>query len=165
MVYTRVRFIQGGSWPHARKGRECLQRTGCSVALPKILQQSQWLPDGTYIRAKLDLTGDQDHLVTREAKRVWLDAGVPEARANALADVKEDYDRKILKTPADVWKYLDDDTDGEEEFEDAAFEVHEGAKDDSSSDGDSEDLGGDDGGDAGGLTPDSKMEPASTSTG
>ena len=161
MVYTRVRIYEkGGSWPHARKGRECLQRTGCTVALPKILKQSQWLPDGTYIRAKFDLVGDEDPLVTREAKKVWVDAGVPEARAKALADVKEDYDRKLLKTPADVWKYLVDDTDGEAEFEDAVFEVHEGASGDSSDGDDSEDLGDDDGGDAGGLAPCSKKKPA-----
>lgn len=133
--------------------------------MPKIVKQSHWLPDGTYVRAKFDLQGCEDHLVTREAKRVWLDAGVPEARANALADVKEDYDRKLLKTPTDVWKYLGDDTDGEEEFEDAAYDVHEGAVDDSSDEADSEDMDDGDGGDAGGLTPDSKNEPACKSEG
>ena len=140
--------MNGGSWPHARKGRECLQRAGCSVALLKMLQQSQWLPDGTYVRAKFDLQGCEDHLVTREATLIWLAAGVPVARANALSDVKEDYDRKLLKTPADVWKYLGGETDGEEEFEDAAFDVHEGAVDDSSGEADEEELEHDDGGDA-----------------
>ena len=83
-------FMNGGSWPHASKGRDCLQRTGCTVALPKMLQQSQFLPDGTYVRAKFDLQGCEDHLVRREAKHIWLAAGVPVARANALSDVKED---------------------------------------------------------------------------
>jgi hypothetical protein len=124
-----------------------------------MLKQSQWLPDGTYIRAKFDLVGGEDPLVTREAKKVWVDGGVPEARAKALADVKEDYDRNLLKTPADVWKYLVD-TDGEEVFEDPVYEVHGGAGDDSSDGDDSEDLGDDDGGDAGGRTPCSKKKSA-----
>lgn len=130
-----------------------------------MLQQSQTLPDGTYIRAKFDLQGCEDHLVTREAKHIWLAAGVPVARADALADVKKDFDQKLLKTPADVWKYLVDDTDGEEEFEDAAFEVHEGTVDDSSGAEDEEDMAEGDDGDDGGLTPYSKTEPACKSEG
>ena len=154
-----------GIMPHARKGRECLQRTGCTVALPEVLQQSHVLPDGTYVRAKFDLLGREDDQVTREAKKIWLEAGVPAARARALADVKEDFDRKKLRTPTDVWKYLDDDTDGEEEFGDAAFDVQDGSDDEGFVEADAEDMEEGDGGDAVGLAPGSETKPAGKSKG
>lgn len=79
------------AWPHARKGRECLQQTGMTNALPPCDVGSLWAADGTYVRAKYALVGPEDHLIIRDAKVFWKENSMEEERAHALADVHQLY--------------------------------------------------------------------------
>ena len=101
-LYGRVCVRRDGGWPHAKKGAACLQRTGSTVAVPKMTEASSRLLDGTYVRATFDLIGPQDWMVSRGPAKVWVDSGVAKARAEAMAAVYDDWQNNKLKTPEDV---------------------------------------------------------------
>ena len=103
-------------WPHARKGRECLQRTGLTNQLPPMECAGHFTADGTYVPARFALAAPEDDRITREARRVWMDNRMPEVRAAALSEVQEDWDRKRLTAAADIWKYLEDVSEPENEM-------------------------------------------------
>jgi hypothetical protein len=104
------------AWPHARKGRQCLQKTGLSNALPVKTQASHLSVDGAYVPAEFALVADDDICVQKEARTVWERVGMPQARAEALAQVQEDYDRKNIKTAEDLFRYLQDESEPENEM-------------------------------------------------
>ena len=59
-------------WPHARKGKECLSITGLSNALPRMMSAGYFNPDGSYVKATFAERGPEDHLISREAGKLWL---------------------------------------------------------------------------------------------
>ena len=102
-------------WPHARKGREALQMTAVTAALPPMVQASSFSSDGTYTPAQFALAASDDGRITKEARRWWDANNMCQARADAMRKVQEDFDRKKLSSVQDLWQYLEDESEPENE--------------------------------------------------
>jgi hypothetical protein len=103
-------------WPHARKGRECLQKTGFSLALPSVLHDAYVDSDGKYVPPVFQHHAPDDDLISKEAAEVWNRVSMPQARAEALAQVQEDFYNKKFTTAEDLHCYLQDESEPENEM-------------------------------------------------
>ena len=104
------------AWPHACKGRQCLQMTGVSNALPRMTLSSSLSVDGVYSRAEFALSAVEDPLINKAARHFWDANNMCQARADALADVQADFDAGKLKSAQDVFQYLEDESEPENEL-------------------------------------------------
>lgn len=103
------------TYPHARKGREMLQITGLSNALPLMKRAGVLRADGSYIPAEFEHVAREDHLISRVAAKVWQNVNMGRARAEAMAVVQEKYDRGELTQASDLMCCLDDESEPENE--------------------------------------------------
>ena len=126
-------------WPHAKKGRECLQKTGFSLALPSVSRDAYVAADGKYVPPEFQLQATDDVEISGEAAEVWKRVSMPQARAEALAQVQEDFHNKKFTTAKDLFCYIQDESEPENEM----WEGTESAivEDESVSDGECSDPG------------------------
>jgi hypothetical protein len=104
-------------------------------------QSSSRSVDGVYSRAEFALSAVEDPLINKAARHFWDANNMCQARADALADVQADFDADKLKSAQDVFQYLEDESEPENEL----FEGIEAAvvpdSDDEKDDSDADDNG------------------------
>ena len=104
------------AWPHARRGKECLQCTGLSNALPAMVKPGYVASDGSFVMAEFKLQGPEDHLITREAGRLWERLDMGKCRAEAMASVHKDFVLGKIQSASDLRPYVEDGSDNEGEM-------------------------------------------------
>jgi hypothetical protein len=72
--------------------------------------------DGVYSRAEFALSAVEDPLISNVARHFWDANNMCQARADALADVQADFDAGKLKSAQDVFQYLEDESEPENEL-------------------------------------------------
>jgi hypothetical protein len=132
------------TFPHASKGREALRRTACALLLPPMEKVSSTAKDGSYVPAEFSLVGPEDHLVALEAKDVWQRTRMPEVRAQALSEVQRDFEQGRIGCAEDLWQYLRDESEPENEEYEGVETVITDAGNEDDSDADAEPDNGDD---------------------